>query len=145
MPKLQHGRGHRGCSDGRTSNYGSMFVRFETFDSSSVRSRFDKKSSKGSRTFDNMAMGEKWLHIAYFSKYCYGLLMSKVRFYINWAPKNAPFLVNFQIWCPICHYFFKSRPKRRKNVICVLHTKCSLMFEVRSRFDHVKFGSFEVR
>ena len=46
-------------SGGRTSNYGSMFVRFETFDSSSVRSRFDKNCSKGSRTFDNMVMGGK--------------------------------------------------------------------------------------
>ena len=46
-------------SGGRTSNYGSMFVRFETFDSSSVRSRFGKKSSKCSRTFDSMAMGGK--------------------------------------------------------------------------------------
>ena len=34
-------------SDGRTSNYGSMFVRFETFDNHLVRSRFDKKSSNG--------------------------------------------------------------------------------------------------
>ena len=135
-------------SGGWTSNLCSMFVRFVTFITGSVRSRFDRKSSKGSRTFENIKHRRKIGHFWAIFNIVTQFSIINPKILLTQHPQRLASGLGKHFWPasgPSLIFFGKIFTSGYGAVRYYNIVPNILMFGVRSRFGHAKFGSFEVR